>query len=304
MKILLHPGLHKTGTTSIQRFLRDAFGSEEPARIWYPMTPILSPGHASLPKALRTEETREAGLATLRNYVERAAAHGTETLIISAEDISRVKSPVLAQMRECMAGHHLQLIVPLTSYKARAVSQWQEGVKHHEKRAMHNVAVLKTSKYEPLVVSRLMAALGPDESIAIIGDKSYAPEWLIRTFLQAGDLQRHLKKAEADLNYSIEVNRSFGLIEIEVIRHVNICLRSLRKRGIELDRKYVKRRIAQVVTSKDWKQRVPKIKLQCPDSWIEELRAQAAQARNDLEELNKSGRLRIIGELDSLTADL
>ena len=306
MKIILHPGLHKTGTTSIQRFLRTAFSGEEPGRVWYPMTPIDSPGHATLPKALRKEETREEGLATLRSHVERASARGTQVLVLSAEDISRLKSPVLAQMRQCFGQHQLQLIVTLTSYKARAVSQWQEGVKHNEVRPIYKVNVLKSAKYEPLVVSRLLEAFRPDEAVAIIGDKSYPPDWLIRTFLQAAGLERFLGKPKDkdDVNYSIEVNRSFGLIEIEIIRHLNLCLRSLKKRGIELDRRYIKRRMAHVLISKDWKEHVAKIKLECPASWMEELKIQATQARNDLEELSRSGRLRIFGELDSLTADL
>src|SRR4029077_20652057 len=47
LKLVLHVGPYKTGTTSLQKALLKQHGSEDPQAIWYPLPEDFGPGHAS-----------------------------------------------------------------------------------------------------------------------------------------------------------------------------------------------------------------------------------------------------------------
>lgn len=299
MRIVLHPGLHKTGTTSIQMYLRLAFGSEEPRRIWYPMRPILNPGHAQLPRLLSQEATREEGLELARRWVRDAAQAGTEVLVISAEGISRLKREALAGLRAALgSSHRLQVIITLASWKTQQVSQWQERIKHSGSMPLGDRRWPRKSPLRTDMVSYLIDSLEPDECVGIIGRRDNAPERLIDDFVSAAGLREAVAALETKPNLGMQANKSFGLVEIEVIRHLNLCIRALKDKGIEFDHAFVKRRMIACMTSREWKERVPKVRIECPEGWLAPFREQAREAREDLARHIARGRVRVIGELD------
>ncbi len=105
-KVVLHIGTHKTGSTSLQHFLRDAGPLLAQADAWYPPGLVLDTAHSELPllsvrlerdwpARIRFPELRMPGWLDVANRHVRAqvgdAARGT--IVYSHEDLSYLRFP-------------------------------------------------------------------------------------------------------------------------------------------------------------------------------------------------------------------
>ena len=80
LRLILHIGPHKTGTTSLQQALLNRYGAEEPAAIWYPIPQRPGPGHAIL-----AAEIINDGQPSLSSAIRAASQGNCDTLIVSSE---------------------------------------------------------------------------------------------------------------------------------------------------------------------------------------------------------------------------
>jgi hypothetical protein len=145
VRIVLHAGLHKSGTTSIQDAWRHRYGDRSDT--WYPPPPPGPPGHhrlarpllaafvdghapdllgASVAYHLRGRSVRES----MEDVVAAAAERGVDTLLLSSEDFDRVRPEDAAGLREVFGGHELVLVVTLTRPVHRWCAGWQTLVRH------------------------------------------------------------------------------------------------------------------------------------------------------------------------------
>src|SRR3954454_1668166 len=124
MRIVLHAGLHKSGTTSIQGAWHAAFS--EPGPVWYPKRPVgRLPGHhpmvwPMLDAYLDLEQTDLAwarymrGLSpdviTLADHVRSAQETGVEVLLISTEELDRLQASDVPRFREALDGHEVTFL--------------------------------------------------------------------------------------------------------------------------------------------------------------------------------------------------
>src|SRR3712207_3111321 len=118
MKIVLHVGPHKTGTTSLQYYLRQRYGHElsrECAAVWYPLPVVGGPGHSALAKDLLAHEGQQ-----LRKLIDTAKGRRVGKLILSSEDFAYAHRGSLPKLRRVFAGENLTLIVTLNSPIRRA----------------------------------------------------------------------------------------------------------------------------------------------------------------------------------------
>lgn len=124
-RIVLHIGTHKTGTTSIQHFLRDNEGLLAAVDARYPPGMVLPTSHSELPLlAIRKErtwparirfpETQHAGwLAAARAHVRaQIAASARGTLVYSHEDLSYIRfDDELSALHQTLAGLPVRVVV-------------------------------------------------------------------------------------------------------------------------------------------------------------------------------------------------
>jgi hypothetical protein len=126
VKVVLHIGLHKSGTSTIQKAWASAFSRSK--RTWYPSLPH-GPSHALVAWWLREKQ----GVPARRSLVDVLAEAGsrrTETLLLSSEEFHEASAEQVDRLRPLLAGHDVQVLVTLTQPVYRWPSLWQEMVKH------------------------------------------------------------------------------------------------------------------------------------------------------------------------------
>jgi len=128
MNIYLHLGLHKTGTTSLQQVLLDAFGAPEPQPIWYPVPAGNGPGHAELAWRSLGYKGRTEEATLLRQLAHSADRGGCRDLILSSEEFIRAMPGMLQRFAELGAFGTLLPIVTLAPIARRTASLWQEMI--------------------------------------------------------------------------------------------------------------------------------------------------------------------------------
>lgn len=251
MRIVLHAGLHKSGSTSVQGGWHAAFSA--PGPVWYPRRPAgRLPGHHAaiwpLLDAYNSVEPADLTWAslqrgprrqTLRDYVRSAEEAGVEVLLISTEELDRLQASDLPRFREILAGHEVTFLLTVTRPLQRWCSGWQTMVKHGLAQYPRDAAAHITS-YGSLGMGRvaeLAQILGAERSLVRV----------VRTSPPEEDLPRQLLEAvgvawPADVVVPPIRNVSLGA-DVEVLRRMNELDLSLgtMEKG---DRKNLRRLIA------------------------------------------------------------
>ena len=143
MRIILHAGLHKSGTTSVQAGWSAAY-AEHPD-VSYPRRGHGPPGHHDLfrPLLAAFSEGRAADLAGARaryalrggkgpglaDVVAAAARRGTGTLLLSSESLDRAVEEDRPRLVEALGEHDLTVVLTATRPVHRWCSGWQTLVK-------------------------------------------------------------------------------------------------------------------------------------------------------------------------------
>lgn len=138
MEICFHAGLHKSGTTTVQKAFARAYGHK--GRVWYPVLQPYDINHHFLvwPLIFRyrgdmhyaaTVTDRPGGEVSLRSVVDNAAKSGVERLVIASEALDALTDDDVAGLREACAGHGVRAVFTVTPPHHRWASHWQEFVK-------------------------------------------------------------------------------------------------------------------------------------------------------------------------------
>jgi hypothetical protein len=145
VRIILHAGLHKSGTTSLQASWNAAYADHPD--VWYPRRGAGGPpGHHDLVRPLLTAftEGRDVDLVaasvawslrpqrgeSLDDVVAAARERGVGTLLISSEDLDRARPADRAALGEVLGAEDVTLLLTATRPAHRWCSGWQTLVKH------------------------------------------------------------------------------------------------------------------------------------------------------------------------------
>lgn len=231
MRIVLHAGLHKSGSTSVQGSWHAAFS--EPGPVWYPKRPAdRLPGHhgAIWPLLDAYTNVEQADLAwayylrgpgaggqTLDNYVRRAEEAGVEVLLISTEELDRLQASDVPRLREVLGDHEVTFLLTVTRPLQRWCSGWQTMVKHGLAQYPRDAAAHITA-YGSLGAGRveeLSQIFGAERSLIRV----------VRTSPPEEDLPRQLVEAlgiawPEDVELPPIRNVSLGA-DVEVLRRMN-----------------------------------------------------------------------------------
>jgi hypothetical protein len=100
MRFVLHPGVHKTGTSTLQHFLADNATALLERGIYYPVGffPQFTRQHSALAFGLRREDTQLVH-SFFEHCRDRFTSDGAHTTIVSGEELSLLSEPALRMLR-------------------------------------------------------------------------------------------------------------------------------------------------------------------------------------------------------------
>jgi hypothetical protein len=131
---VVHIGLHKTGSTTIQRFLHDnAAAIAREAGALYPSEPGLLQ-HSGLTNAVARGDDDHVA-AFLASALARARDAGANRIILSSEQLSMAKNRLLRRLQGLLAAHGeaagVRIVVYFRNIHERTLSRMNQALKHN-----------------------------------------------------------------------------------------------------------------------------------------------------------------------------
>lgn len=300
MRVILHVGPHKTGTTSVQSFLSSSVGSRRPAAtVWYPLPKENGPGHA----ALAWETLGLYGVKPtdeLHKLLQRARDSDVERLILSAEDFSRAYFKGIERLRAVLAGRALHLVVSLSAPSWRAISIWQEMVKHGAR--MHLTtrpdAILKSPGLQPDLLSVLNRHLEPEHISVVLISRNDPPERLLENMMTAMRVPVSVKADDALVTE--RRNRSLSLLDVELLRQLNVTLKRHNPDASNQQHARVRKALLNALRDERWRRVRPDIPVILPERIKDRLRRLAVETVQEIQGLADRRPITTYGDLDTL----
>jgi hypothetical protein len=290
LRLILHIGPHKTGTTSLQKALRKTYCTNKPKEIWYPKPAGPGPGHASL--ALGIIEGSEH---SVRQIIDEAARANCDTLILSSESFARLAyEKRIEDLAEQTSAAQVHVVATLSPIYQRAVSSWQQGLKLG---AWHTPIEqsLETVLARPGLRADFMERFTehfPAAKVSVLITNRSTPQDVFSRFAVATGIS--LSPPDEGL---VE-NASFGFVEVETVRAFHI---SAEAAGLPPDAtREAGKLLRQLVKGEQWRALVPPQRLKLPVNWIGPLAQRTAETIRRLRALESERRIEIFGELESL----
>ena len=319
MRVNFHVGPHKSGTSFIQYAIRERFGSDEPSTIWYPIGSALGPGngHAGLAQNFSKQNRgrfydRENGLRMLQAIKDRSEP--CETLIISSENFSYSSAEDLQAVRDIFSDDDFHLIFTVSPFLRRVVSLWTTQVLFRSVESIEESqeVILDHAIFNPQYFSRIVNALSPDRATLIVSSRDNPPAALMHSFLEATGLLAHTESlTEAQMApknvapgyWETKVLQSFNKIFVAAAsasQAANGAARNTQENYVKLRTTFFQR----MFRSPEWRNIFLKTEIELPQSFVRPLGLIAQETLQDIDILQKAGRIVVDGDLALLVAGL
>lgn len=235
VRVILHVGYHKTGTTSIQHGLDRVREALPVQGILYPKAgcPTYAKlGHHLLPWSLKkqplavpefrgqrevfSDARRDELWCALRTEIDNSRC---SVVILSSEEFDTLTDEEIAELGQRLAGYDLVPVMFVRNLADFVESMFRTSVLVHgtTDNAEDFVRSIR-SRLDIAAFSKAVAALSADGALRLVDydDPSRCAN-AIQAFLEAADLPRDLLKAQVERE-----NESFAAFLIELLRHIQI----------------------------------------------------------------------------------
>ena len=300
--ILLHVGMPKTGTSTLQGMLAAAAGELPAQDVLYPQTSGGAHHRAAravLQSALMKGEA-PPDFAEWTSLVETVRSASATRIVLSSEVLSAAKDDDCRRIADDLGADRLHVVIGVRPFASLAVSMWQQTLKRGRRstleewleknfrRTEERPSTVFWRRHDPSVVAeRWVKLLGPDRVHVVVvdgRDHGFLPATSERLLaLAPGTL------SSAEVGYT---NRGMTAVESEVVRRLNA---SIRLPGPEY-REFVRDGAIRHFLA----QRVPPPSepRPTPPAWVAEHAVR--EGRRVAEAITASG-VHVIGDLDALT---
>lgn len=288
MKIIIHLGLHKTGTTSLQRGLWSRCSISGEGKIWYPSHEG-EWSHNVLVNQIRERLDRNI----LSDWRAEAENRKSSALVISSEDFSNM-SPTLFAKAFSASDDDITLVFTLSPFVRRIFSLWQESVKHGSPLSLDESLawLLDTASLSPVLIERFARAC-PFAKIAVVVADNKAPDILWENFEDAVGALRGTLRTE-----QLHLNRSLDHMSAEMLRVVNIQWQRANRPPAE--RWVLVQRLAELSQQAEWNQAAGENDYTLPKMWQKPMRTLAASTLHSIRRLRDKQRVQVFGDLSRL----
>jgi hypothetical protein len=304
--VLLHIGVHKTGTTAIQAALADARSELKAAGVSYPGK-LQAQHRAALAVLQRPWGWNTRGGAVMdRSHFDRLARRVTGTpgrVAISSEFFCEAPGDVATQVVRDLGGQRVHVVVTLRNLGRLLPSSWQQYLKYGlttpyekwladvfaEPGASKNMTPTFWKRHDHGdVLTRWSAAVGP-ENVTVLILENVERSAMFRAFAQLLDVAPEMLESRMDLTS----NRSMTAAEAELLVRLNKKV----KKELQWDEyvRFVRRGVALgMVEGREPADDEPR--LHTPD-WA--LDAAALRGQRSAEVIRSLG-VNVLGDLDAL----
>jgi hypothetical protein len=308
MRIVLHIGPHKTGTTSIQTHLAALLGEPVAGGYWYPVPGgRLGPGHADLARAC-LKEARP--VAEFDRVIATAQAAEVGTLVLSSEEFAHA-FPVqefFARLKDVLEGYEIHLVVTLNETGRRAGSIWQELVKGGHVVGLDKGVEQILSRepaLQPHLTRAFIDALTPHETSVVLSHHRAPAAELLTNVCRAIGLFEAMPGTEAATRAStLLLNQSLGVTEAEILRSVNSWVRQAVGHLSKIPYNEIRDLYLNLFKTPIWRNSVPLRPITIPPAQLAEVLDRGRQELDDLKKLADEGRARIFGDFNTVEAAL
>lgn len=302
--VLLHVGVHKTGTTAIQAALADARPELREEKVLYPGKRAAQ-HRAALAVTQRTWGWKERGGAAydrkLFDSLAKEVGSHSSRVAISSEFFCEADRKTAAQITAALGGDRVHVVITLRNLGRLLPSSWQQYLKYgltaRYEPWLQNVFDDRKGSMTPSfwrrnahadVISRWKEAVGPENVSVLIVD-GVDRSSMFRTFAQLLGVDPEILVSRMNLT----ANRSMTVAEAEMLRQLNKRV----KTDLTWDEyvKYVRRGVALgMVEGREPSAEEPR--LHTPDWALDEAATRGAESVNEIRDLN----VRVLGDLDAL----
>lgn len=289
MRLILHVGPHKTGTTALQVGLRRKFSD---AREGYPWFPNLDsgPGHHELAYSIATHGCNWE----LSNILKTAKYREISDIILSSEDFSKLTPKKIKYFIEVFDADEVLVIISLSPMIRKMYSIWQEQVKHGSIKSLSES--LENILNAPGVNSELVENLSIElqaYKLSVIVSNAEHPGSIWRNFQDATGIDVSELAEQGDLH-----NRSLGLVSAEILRSLNVVLNAKRA-NIEI-RSEATQMLGALLYSDAWHRLLEDDGVRLPTAWSCIAKELCVKNVRSIRQLRDRGLLTVYGQLSEL----
>lgn len=223
MRVVIHGGLHKTGTTAVQHILASAGPALMAAGFLYPGT-----GHVQHSHLLDTRSDRWHEDLVLEPLAE-ARRQGAHTLLLSGEVVSKLDARQLARLVRALGGVEVRLVFGVRHWWGFWPSRWKQNCRRRDSQCFHTYLEKVTdpglrhpdTRFDALL--ERAASMAPGIA-AVSVEAAGSPVKMIEAVLAACGLPAALAARLCAL--PTKGNISPPVREIELMRLANGCIAS------------------------------------------------------------------------------
>ena len=294
LKVFLHVGPHKTGTTTLQAMLQGAFATPKKGHQWYPNPAGDGPGHAQLAWQVFGLNGNVETVVPLQRLVESARTAKIPALLLSSEEFARGYTKNFEALAGVFAECDLTLCFTYMDIVKRATSLWQELVKHgHQKTAANSTdLVFSRCSMRKELYTNFLTGLRPQRACIAFGSAS-DPNSLIEAFdacLEYGGVipiggQRRRTASRS-------VNQSFGFHECEFLLQFNRAFFAAPR-----SQRYTTARFKAfaLFDSPEWKSRYPRVAIPYPLEWRPQIELCVNDHPLEIERIERDCNVKLFG---------
>ena len=225
-QIYIHIGLHKTGSTYIQKVCADNRAYLKGCGLEYPelgaeflfghhnVAWSLMPGHT-------LKNTDSFSLVQLLDWIDECVS---QRFLISSEDFDFLQSDQVDKLHHLLAGYDVKIVMCVRNPMTALYSYWQESVKHGDARSFKAYCEQILINPQPVdycnIANRWVEAFGNDALSIVVYDNLVATQVDIALYLLRDVLGVTIKPDQL-LVPDKKINPSSDIGIIEVIRQLN-----------------------------------------------------------------------------------
>jgi len=303
MKLVLHIGPHKTGTTSLQTVMCQTFAKSKSNALWYPPPPEYGPGHAALAWEIIGESDPQGAMTLLEQALAEGEKARVSTLVLSSEELTRVPAKRLHVLHKLLGGISLELVITLSPFKRRVVSTWQERLKTRLTEDLDD-SVPDLLAMQPGLGTEFFRAyknvLKPYRTWILVPPRTAFPEWLLNEFWSVLVNVNPTLQVSPPWQSDTVRNRSLGAVEATLLMEMNRSFERLGALDSRLDYLRLRRLFLDMFRSPRWSETIPHIPLKLSEKWTPLVEHHAEMQYQCVVELAKSSDVKVLGDLDAI----